>query len=63
MLSFLADELVWAVGREREEEARRIHPHTDKRPQRERPAAPPADWGHWISLALSGGAPPARTCR
>ena len=63
MLSFVVDELVWAVVREREEEARMTRPHTEKLPDAERPKGPPANWGHRISLALRAGSRPARSCR
>ncbi len=63
MLSFVVDELVWAVVREREEEARSTRPHTEKKSDAERSQGPRADWGQWMSLALRGGAPPARSCR
>ncbi len=63
MLSFVVDELVWAMVREREEEARSTRPHTERPSEVERLQRPRGDWGHWISLALRGGAPKARSCR
>jgi len=36
MLGFVTDELVWAVCRDREDEARRVLPHTARRPDPER---------------------------
>ena len=64
MLGFVTNELVWAVGREREEEARNTHPHTEKRPDSEKPVVrAPVDWGYWIALALRGGVRPAGNCR
>lgn len=36
MFAFLSDELVWAIQREREEEARSVHPHTARKPDPER---------------------------
>lgn len=36
MLGFVTDELVWAIAREREDEARRVHPHTERRTDPER---------------------------
>jgi hypothetical protein len=36
MLGFISEELVWAIAREREEEARRAHPHTERRGDPER---------------------------
>jgi hypothetical protein len=41
MLSFLTDELVWAAIREREDEARAVHPHTTGWPETQRAMAPP----------------------
>jgi hypothetical protein len=41
MLSFLTDEYVWAVIREREDEARATHPHTSGWPAIERSMLPP----------------------
>ena len=32
MLAFITEELAWAVARERDEEARRVRPHTARRP-------------------------------
>lgn len=37
-MSFMADELVWAITRERNEEVRRIRPHTEVRgPEKSQP--------------------------
>jgi hypothetical protein len=36
MFAFVSEELVWAMTREREEEARRVHPHTERKPDPER---------------------------
>lgn len=36
MFGFVSEELVWAVCRDREEEARRANPHTAGRPDPER---------------------------
>ena len=36
MLSFISEELVQIISREREDEARRVHPHTERRPDPER---------------------------
>ena len=63
MFGFLADELVWALCREREEEARSIRPHTAKRPDTERVIRERSDWGYWVALALRGGSPTARGYR
>ena len=48
MLSFLADELVWAAIREREDEARGVHPHTTGWPRTERSMEPPKPLGGWL---------------
>jgi hypothetical protein len=56
MFNFFVDELVWAARREREEEARQIRPHTEKRPDAER-AMPQQNWGYWVALALRGCTP------
>ncbi len=52
MYSYLTDELVWALIREREDEVRGIRPHTSGWPNAERAMAPPNPLRHWISLAL-----------
>ncbi len=36
MLSFFSDELVWALLRERAEDAREVRPHTPTKPEGER---------------------------
>ena len=36
MLGFISEELVQTICREREDEARRVHPHTERRPDPER---------------------------
>lgn len=36
MFGFVSEELVWAMTREREEEARNVHPHTARKPDPER---------------------------
>lgn len=38
MLNFVPEELVWAITRERQEEARQTRPHTAVRPDPERTA-------------------------
>jgi hypothetical protein len=58
MLSFLTDELVWAAIREREDEARTIHPHTSGWPRTERSILPPNPL-RWISSALQRPTDPA----
>jgi hypothetical protein len=50
MLSFLADELVWAAIREREDEARGVHPHTTGWPRTERSMEPPKPLGGRLSI-------------
>ena len=51
MLSFLADEVVWAAIREREDEARATHPHTSGWPSIERSMLLPNPL-RWIGSAL-----------
>jgi len=58
MLSFLTDELVWAMIREREDEARATHPHTTGWPRTERSMRPPNPL-RWISSALRKPTGPA----
>ncbi len=36
MLGFISEELVQTICREREDEARQVHPHTERRPDPER---------------------------
>jgi hypothetical protein len=36
MFAFVSEELVWAMQREREEEVRAVHPHTERKPDPER---------------------------
>lgn len=36
MMSFIPDELVWAMQREREREARNVQPHTERKAEAER---------------------------
>lgn len=58
MLSFATDELVWAMQREREEEARNVHPHTKRKPDPERTSHDRdnhSPLGLWISGSLRGG--------
>jgi hypothetical protein len=51
MLGFLTDELVWAAIREREDDARTTHPHTNGWPRTERSMALPNPL-QWIGAAL-----------
>jgi hypothetical protein len=56
MSSFITDELVWAITREREEEARRIRPHTElKTAQENSRTQPPSSGGRptWSHLQPS----------
>src|SRR3989442_749129 len=53
--SYLTDELVWALIREREDEARSIRPHTERWPRSERAMVPPNPLRYWLSLALKRG--------
>ena len=57
MYSYLTDELVWALIREREDEARGTHPHTEEWPRTERATTIPNPLRYWLSLALRHGAP------
>ena len=58
MLGFTPDELVWAIQREREEEARHVNPHTSRKPDTERT---PLDrenrnpLGTWVAPNLRAG--------
>ena len=56
MYSYLTDELVWALIREREDEARGTHPHTQEWPRTER-AIVPSPLRYWLSLAIKREAP------
>lgn len=59
MLSFMTDELVWAIRREREEEARNVRPHTPRMPNGERithDAETRAAEGSWIARTLRANA-------
>jgi hypothetical protein len=52
MLAFISEELVWAIRREREEEARKVRPHTARRqPTQDAEPPPPGGAGsHWFDL-------------
>ena len=55
MLSFVTNELVWAIQREREEEIRNIRPHTARKPDPERTTHDPNGQGPvglWIAPSL-----------
>ena len=53
MYSYLTDELVWALIREREDEARRLRPHTEGWPRLERAMVAPNPLKRWLSLAFA----------
>jgi hypothetical protein len=56
MSSFITDELVWAITREREEEARRVRPHTERRTAPDETNTPPTSRGGriaWLGLQPS----------
>jgi len=57
MYSYLTDDLVWALIREREDEARGIRPHTEGWPKTERAAVTPNPLQYWLSLAFRRAAP------
>jgi hypothetical protein len=51
MSSFITEELVWAITREREEEARKVRPHTERIRDEEAAAAPPGGGRpSWLGL-------------
>ena len=58
MFTFMPDELIWAIRREREDEARNVLPHTARRPDLERTfhqfrrEQRPASW---VSPSLKAG--------
>jgi hypothetical protein len=56
MLGFISEELVWALAQEREEEARRVRPHTAGKPDPERSSH---ESDHWRAQ-LSWNAPAIR---
>ena len=58
MFTFMPDELIWAIRREREEEARNVMPHTTPRPDPERSVAqfrPEQRPAKWIAASLKAG--------
>jgi hypothetical protein len=58
MLTFFSDELVWAMRREREEDARNVRPHTSSRPDGERRANEHAEHRAtetWVAPYLRAG--------
>ena len=60
MFNYLTDELVWAIRREREEEARSVLPHTSRKPDPERSNHEDrrAGDGIWVAPSLRAGARP-----
>jgi hypothetical protein len=55
MFAFLSEELVWAINRERREEARNVHPHTERKPDPERHTHESGDEGSmglWLEAHL-----------
>lgn len=63
MMSFITDELVWAIRRERDEEARNVRPHTPRRPDTsaaDHESQPYDPEGLWIGRALRANASSAR---
>ncbi len=63
MYSYLTDELIWALIREREDEAHQIRPHTEGWPKLERSVAPPNPLRYWLSLAFTNRASEAHSYR
>ena len=65
MLGFVTDELVWTICRERAEEARSTHPHTQRKPEPEFLTPDPSQAVIvWVANALRGSvARPARHTR
>jgi hypothetical protein len=60
MLNFMPDELVWAMQREREQEARAVLPHTKYKPDPERHIHERQDahnsLGLWVTPSLRADA-------
>lgn len=58
MFTFMPDELIWAIRREREEEARNVMPHTSRKPDPERTVhdfRPEQRSPNWVSPSLKAG--------
>jgi hypothetical protein len=57
MMSFMPDELVWAMQREREQEARNVLPHTRGKREAERSTLEQErnDVGIWVGPNLRAG--------
>jgi hypothetical protein len=49
MLGFISEELIWAMSRERDEEARRVRPHTARRGDPERTTHQADQWRAQLS--------------
>jgi hypothetical protein len=62
MLGFTSDELVWAVVRERQQDARQVRPHTEYKPERRVPHehAEHHAVGTWLGPYLRAGVIGAR---
>jgi hypothetical protein len=58
MLGFMSDELVWAVVKEREGDARKVRPHTEAKPDERQPNehAEHHTLGVWLAPHLRAGA-------
>jgi hypothetical protein len=58
VFTFMPDELIWAIRREREEEARNVMPHTSRRADSERVVhthRPEQASPSWVSSSLKAG--------
>jgi hypothetical protein len=57
MMNFMPDELVWAMQREREREARNVHPHTERKLDAERSTLEQKrnPLGVWVGPSLRAG--------
>jgi hypothetical protein len=56
MFSYITEELIWAIGRERAEEARIVRPHTREFPASDQASTPPPTGGDrplWLGLQPS----------
>jgi hypothetical protein len=62
MLGFMSDELVWAVAKEREGDARKVRPHTEYRPESRQPREHEEHHalGIWLAPYLRAGTTGAR---
>ncbi|MEK7247530.1 MAG: hypothetical protein AAB092_03565 [Chloroflexota bacterium] len=58
VFTFMPDELIWAIRREREEEARNVMPHTTRKADPERSVRqfrPEQSAASWIAPSLKAG--------